>query len=157
MKKGDLLFVYGTLRRGASADLGNKMGASFVSHDRINGRLYSVGSGWFPGVKTGGPEFHPDDSSVVGDVFLLNDDKIVNQLDAYEGYPSLYDRSVVRTEEGRDVWVYTYNPSVHSDSEIKGETGSVRSKPRCRLRPEGELLCLPRLPQSRRKPIRPWR
>lgn len=115
VKKGDMLFVYGTLRRGASNDLSNFGGASFVESATIAGRLYGVG--WFPGVKLPEPDSEEDDR-VVGDVFLLNDDNVVVQLDTYEGYPNLYDRSVVETDNERKVWVYTYNPSVSEDSRI---------------------------------------
>lgn len=112
MKAGDLLFVYGTLRRGESADLSNKTAVEFVGEDRINGDLYNLG--WFPGVKNVNTDemesyFYPSLSMVHGDVFRILDASITSMLDAYEGYPSLYGRSVVLSGEGRLVWVYTYN------------------------------------------------
>lgn len=101
MQKGDMLFVYGTLRQGECSDLSIRSGAEFVSKDEINGDLYDLG--WYPGVKLGG------DNLVRGDVFQLKDASIITQLDTYEGYPNLYDRSVVETKGGRQVWVYTIN------------------------------------------------
>lgn len=119
MNKGDLLFVYGTLRKGGSADLSRNPNASFIDSDRINAKLYSIG--WFPGILAGDTteKFDETQPYVVGDVFLLNDATIKDQLDAYEGYPSLYDRRQVITENGHTVWVYTYNGSVSEDSRIK--------------------------------------
>jgi gamma-glutamylcyclotransferase (GGCT)/AIG2-like uncharacterized protein YtfP len=119
VNKGELLFVYGSLRRGERADLSNNMRASFICPDRINGLLYSVS--WFPGLKEVPdiPAFDYDAPSVVGDVFRLRDDTIIKQLDAYEGYPDLYERLQTVTESGRKVWVYVYNHGVHEDSRVK--------------------------------------
>lgn len=118
MKTGDLLFVYGTLRTGERADLSHNPLAKPAGSTRINGELYSVG--WFPGVKLPDESLSFDSSqpTVTGDVFEVTSDKLVTMLDHYECYPSLFDRSQVDTEDGRTVWVYTYNAEVHSDSRI---------------------------------------
>lgn len=109
MKKGDHLFVYGTLRLGQPADLSRSGRVLFVRPDRISGTIYDLG--WYPGVKL--PENHsmfsPSSPSVSGDVFLIEDESEIARLDNYEGYPSLYNRMVVQTESGLPVWVYTYN------------------------------------------------
>lgn len=114
VKKGDSLFVYGTLRRGESADLSlGKKGHSvmFVGKDAINGQLYNLGA--YPGIKeVSDSGFNPDKDTVVGDVFVLGDESITELLDAYEGYPSLYGRQQVTSKAGRTVWVYTYNHQV---------------------------------------------
>jgi len=127
MKKGDLLFVYGTLRRGERADLAkgqNSFGVSFVGEDRINGKMYNIGS--FPGLKI--PEclnqemcdgFCESCDAIVGDVFRVREESITALLDAYEGYPFMYDRRVVTMESGRKAWVYTYNYEVKDDSLIE--------------------------------------
>jgi gamma-glutamylcyclotransferase (GGCT)/AIG2-like uncharacterized protein YtfP len=118
MKKGDLLFVYGTLRQGEANDLSIKSGAELVGDDSINGRLYDLG--WYPGVKLlKNNGFDHRLPSVTGTVFLLTDDNIVRHLDSYEGYPNLYDRSVVKTAEGREAWVYTYNDEVGDNQCIR--------------------------------------
>lgn len=115
MKLGNFLFVYGTLRRGEAADLSQgraAYGAKFIEKDRINGEIYNLG--WYPGVKLL-PSLPPSslfDSSgptVTGDVFRITDESITPILDAYEGFPSLYNRHKVETENGFIAWVYTYN------------------------------------------------
>jgi gamma-glutamylcyclotransferase (GGCT)/AIG2-like uncharacterized protein YtfP len=112
VKKGDLLFTYGTLRPGEHADLSNNFATDHVGQDSIIGTLYHLGG--YPGLKLEG------DDPVYGDVFKLRNDNIVAILDMYEGYPSLYSRSVVRAKSGRSVWVYTYNPSVEGRREVPG-------------------------------------
>jgi gamma-glutamylcyclotransferase (GGCT)/AIG2-like uncharacterized protein YtfP len=127
MKKGDCIFVYGTLRRGERADLSKQFyayGVDFVAKDKINGKLYHLGS--FPGVKGVNPEFTPSRPVVTGEVFRVRDLSIAALLDAYESYnpdsptTGLYNRSQVETEEGRTVWVYTYNHPVIEDQRIEG-------------------------------------
>lgn len=103
MKKGDLLFVYGTLRKGASSDLSRDERAEYVGEDTIRGRLYALGS--FPGVKYAGDS----DSLVRGDVFRILDDELVKRLDVYEGYPDMYGQVTTETHDRRQVYVYTYN------------------------------------------------
>jgi gamma-glutamylcyclotransferase (GGCT)/AIG2-like uncharacterized protein YtfP len=119
MKKGDLLFVYGTLRQGESADLSLKSGAKLIGADTINGLIYNIG--WFPGVhlpKNTDNGFDPRLPEVHGEVFEITDDAMVRQLDNYEGYPNLYDRSQVETSRSRFVWVYTYNGSPGDNQRI---------------------------------------
>lgn len=138
MKKGDCIFVYGTLRRGERADLAKQahaFGVDFLSVDKINGGLYHLGS--FPGVKLldyvddpdGRPLFYSGNPTVTGEVFRVRDVSIGAMLDAYEGYippedrtsghQGLYDRCIVETEKGRAVWVYTYNHPVIEEQRIE--------------------------------------
>lgn len=119
MKQGDLLFVYGTLRKGERADLSNKLGTRFMGEDAISGALHDTGYG-FPGVKDVKEEFSPGACIVKGDVFRLENETVIAILDAYENYPQMYDRKVVKSAKGRDVWVYTYNYDVPEDSKISG-------------------------------------
>lgn len=110
MKKGDLLFVYGTLRRGERASLGDGFygaGTAFIGKDEVNGEIFDLGS--YPGAMVVGDYFDPKKPRVVGDVFRIKDASIVALLDAYEGYPDLYSRCETKSERGRTVWVYTYN------------------------------------------------
>lgn len=131
MLKNDLVFVYGTLRQGERMDLQRQRGAfevSFVSRDKINGKMYHIGT--FPGVKDVNSRFDPNDPTIVGEVFRLRGQSIVAILDAYECYdadnPSrgLYDRCQVKSERGRLVWVYTYNGMVLPEQLI--ESGDWR-------------------------------
>lgn len=127
MKKGDCIFVYGTLRRGERADLSKQFyayGVDFIAKDKINGKLYHLGG--FPGVKDVSSDFIQSAPCVIGEVFRIRDLSIAALLDAYESYnpdsptTGLYNRSKVETEEGRTVWVYTYNHPVIEDQRIEG-------------------------------------
>ena len=131
MKKGDELFVYGTLRRGERADLHRsacQFSVEYLGRDKINGKLYSLGP--YPGIKLI-PSLNGDfDSSlplVVGDAFYIKDSSVCANLDAYECYnpeaptQGLYDRTQVVAESGRIVWVYVFNGPVIEDQLI--ETG----------------------------------
>lgn len=127
MKKDDSIFVYGTLRRGERADLTKQFyayGVDLLGPDRINGKLYHLGS--FPGVKLSAlGDFDPAVPVVVGEAFRIHDASIVAILDAYEGYQSenpttgLYDRCQIQTERGRTVWVYTFNGMVIPEQQIE--------------------------------------
>jgi gamma-glutamylcyclotransferase (GGCT)/AIG2-like uncharacterized protein YtfP len=121
MQKGDLVFVYGTLRKGERADLSRyqqSFGVSYMGPDHISGMLFHLGA--YPGVKLTTDEFGEEHPSVVGEVFRILDASITTILDAYEGYPSLYQRSEVTTARGRKVWVYTYNHPVREEQLIIG-------------------------------------
>lgn len=134
MKSGDLLFVYGTLRRGESADLKEQArgGACFIATDEINGDLYNLG--WFPGVKAEPGHFDPGKPSVRGDVFLLRDDALCKRLDVYEGYPNLYNRIETYTAGERHVWVYTYNHDVIELQRLIGGDWKMRDDIHVRMR-----------------------
>lgn len=129
MRKGDELFVYGTLRKGERADLcksQNQFSVSFIGKDEINGKLYHLGA--YPGLKLINPAQQTFDMalpSVIGEVFLVRDESVGALLDAYEGYPTLYERDQVLSKEGRLLWVYIYNPMVTEDQLI--ETGDWKN------------------------------
>lgn len=109
MKKGDLIFVYGTLRPGEGA-AGKMREAEYVGEDRINGDLYTMG--YYPGAKAVPGHFDAGKPTITGDVFKIVTDTLVPLLDMYEGYPHLYGKVETETAEGRHVWVYTYNHDV---------------------------------------------
>jgi gamma-glutamylcyclotransferase (GGCT)/AIG2-like uncharacterized protein YtfP len=130
VKKNEYVFVYGTLRRGERADLAKQahnFSVSYCGQDKINGKLYHLGS--YPGLKLLPHyiEFNPTQPIVIGERFRIRDASIGAILDAYEGYDSehpeqgLYNRVVVEAESGEQVWVYVYNPMVIEDQRI--ETG----------------------------------
>jgi gamma-glutamylcyclotransferase (GGCT)/AIG2-like uncharacterized protein YtfP len=127
MKKGDLLFVYGTLMSGERMSLADMAGMSvqFISNDSIDGEMYNIGR--FPGVKIpDGIGGTAEGGIVYGEVYRLLTPGLVARLDAYEGYPDLYDRRQVITGKGRTVWVYTFNPAVTEYELIK--TGDWRTR-----------------------------
>jgi len=141
IKKNDELFVYGTLRKGERADLSkyaNKFSVEYLGRDEINGLLYHLGA--YPGFKripdSDYSSFFPRESVVLGEVFLCKDASAGALLDAYEGYPHLYERAQVISKEGRLVWVYCYNGMVSPDQLI--ETGDWKN---------------PRLAVTKRMPI----
>jgi gamma-glutamylcyclotransferase (GGCT)/AIG2-like uncharacterized protein YtfP len=133
MKTGELIFVYGTLRRGERADLAKQQhnfGVAFIGDDKVNGKLYHLGS--FPGLKHALFEedgFLPDEPTVTGECFRILDASVTSLLDAYEGYVApedrtpayqgLYDRCQVYTERGRRAWVYTFNGPVIEEQRIE--------------------------------------
>lgn len=113
MKKGDLLFVYGTLRPGKGAN-GFLREQEHIGETRISGKLYNLG--WYPGVKIEGEgRFISEGPTVKGDLYRLTDESITSRLDSYEGYPNLYDRKKVETESGETTWVYEYNHGVSEE------------------------------------------
>lgn len=127
MKKGDLVFVYGTLRHGESADINNKFeGIVPVGVDRINGQIFDVG--WYPGLKEISEngesmfEFTRSQPMVTGEVYVIPDEDAIARLDQYEGYPALYGRRQFQTETGKTVWAYTYNrPVQYHDLVVSGD------------------------------------
>lgn len=137
MKKGELVFVYGTLRRGERADLARQQaqfGVSFIGTDAINGKMYHLGA--YPGVKTEAVDvFERTKPSVIGEVFRIRHESIIILMDTYEGYPELYERLQTRTAEGRLVWVYTYNHPVTPDQLIESGDWVKNRDPIVRSRP----------------------
>lgn len=130
MKKGDEVFVYGTLRKGERADLsknGSNFSVEYLGMDAINGKLYHLGA--YPGVKLLQSleigDFDQAQPLVTGEVFYIKDSSVGALLDAYEGYPHLYGREQVLSQDGRIVWVYVYNPMVIEDQLI--ETGDWKN------------------------------
>lgn len=122
----DHLFVYGSLRRGEAADLSQKPGAEFVQSDTINGLLYAVS--WYPGAKVQPGCYDTTLPHIVGDVFKVIDEGLPPILDAYEGYPTLFDRVETVTAGGIITWVYVYNHDV-DDSRLVDD-GDWLNRPR---------------------------
>ena len=72
----ELVFVYGTLRRGSS-DHFRMDGAGFITAGRIAGRMYQIS--WYPGLVL-------DDAGddIIGEVYSVDQDMLGN-LDSFEG------------------------------------------------------------------------
>lgn len=126
MKVGDKIFAYGTLRPGFRANSILVGKAEHHGTTRINGKLYDVASGGFPGVKLTHASpipgeaipFLSEEPTVEGDLYEIKDQRLIERLDSYEGYPTLYDRRRVVTENGLETWVYTFVPVVDEDQRI---------------------------------------
>ncbi|WOI56412.1 gamma-glutamylcyclotransferase family protein [Palleronia sp. LCG004] len=106
---GDLVFVYGTLRRGFinnEATLAFRGGAEFIAEGWVPGLLYSTG--WYPALIEEGP------GSVKGEVWRLTTTGVMAILDDYEGLmdePAEYERvrREVQTDQGpMEAWLYLY-------------------------------------------------
>jgi len=104
----ELLFVYGTLRRGASrggyaARL--EAEAEWLSAAQTPGRLYQVNPD-YPGM------VKADNSRdwVTGEVWAIDDPQLWMALDDYEGTEYVRARCLVTLADGeeREAWVYLY-------------------------------------------------
>lgn len=103
--------VYGTLRYGGPAN-GLMRGFKYLGKDHIYGKIYNL-SGYYPALHLGteGEEDH----QVVVDLYEIKDERLLANIDRYEGYfpnepdQSLYKRELTLTVEGNmEVWVYEY-------------------------------------------------
>lgn len=108
----DLIFLYGTLRRGSSRhNILKRLGAEYVGKGTVQGELFDLGD--YPGArKTEKPS-----SRVVGEIYRLpNPAQAFAVLDAVEGFrPSAPESSLFRREtttarlangECRTAWLY---------------------------------------------------
>ena len=95
------VFVYGTLKSGGEIRGLNQFGegASIVGKAKTKYPDYEMSDlGAFPGVFLNG-KFH-----IQGEVWEVSD-KVLEQLDAIEGYPDFYNKQVVHTTQGK-AWMY---------------------------------------------------
>lgn len=74
--EGELVFVYGTLRRGASNHF-RMAEAEFVSVGTVNGRLYQIN--WYPGLVLDAAA-----DRVVGEIYQVST-SVMEELDLFEG------------------------------------------------------------------------
>lgn len=91
------VFVYGTLKRGQSNHHLLK-DAEYLGDDCIEGKLFDLGG--FPAAHWDGVDM------IVGEKFEIKDQKTLERLDMLEGHPDFYNRRVVKTKTGQDVWTY---------------------------------------------------
>lgn len=89
------VFVYGTLKKGFGNHHWMELaGGKFVSEAVLNGaKMYSCK--YYPAIVL-------EEGSVKGELYTIED---IAPLDRLEGYPRLYNRSLVHTTEG-EAWVY---------------------------------------------------
>lgn len=94
------IFVYGTLRRGASNHaVLQRTGARFVGEARTAPR-YELGTlGPYPALVRGGAR------AIDGEVFEV-DEAATAELDRFEGVPDLYVREPIELEDGALVDAY---------------------------------------------------
>ena len=108
----DHIFVYGTLRRGQGAckTFGLEEHGEFVGTFKADGwGMYTLGG--FPGVRA------EEGQSIIGDIFKVNDPKLMDHLDRYEGEGSLYFRKVTEVN-GIKCWIYEYGRQLNETYRI---------------------------------------
>jgi gamma-glutamylcyclotransferase (GGCT)/AIG2-like uncharacterized protein YtfP len=96
-----LIFVYGSLRSGASSAMAARFpGSRFIGDATVRGSLYDLGA--YPGLL-----LNESNGLVVGEVFQV-DDEVLRELDDFEA-PSSYWRKQVEVSVGcekKTCWIY---------------------------------------------------
>ena len=116
-------FAYGTLRLNNQHKMAAKLSAAskLLSLGYITeAKLYKID--WFPALKNEGTE----DDIVIGDIYLLEDEQLLLELDEYEGFgigapPYEFKREKVKAysdQEVFDCWVYWYNIPLPDKAEL---------------------------------------
>ena len=117
LARGQLLFVYGTLRRGSTHPVAERLAANaeYAGEARVQGELY-----WATEEYPGLAATRDEESYTKGDLYLLPDPGLLDVLDAYEG--SAYERRRMPVESfsmgPAAAWVYVYLPSVTPERRI---------------------------------------
>jgi gamma-glutamylcyclotransferase (GGCT)/AIG2-like uncharacterized protein YtfP len=113
------LFVYGTLKRGQKSPLQERMenSTTFISEATVNGNLYMVT--YYPALS-----LECVNSTVHGEVFEIDDQALLNELDEYEGIcnepsaPNEYRRELIdvtlKDQSTVKAWAYIYNWSTEN-------------------------------------------
>ncbi len=116
----DLVFVYGTLRRG---EVNHHLlsGTEFMGVHKTRSGYRMLHLGTYPGVVAGGS------TAIEGEVYRVGGKQLVH-LDRLEACPRLYSRKLIPTPWGR-AWIYLYrgnrlNRAVIPSGNWRGETMS---------------------------------
>lgn len=110
------VFVYGTLRHEYNGHMSNYLRENarlITNRATTRGEMYMLG---YPGVIDG-------DDLIHGDVFEVQSDEVLTQLDAYEGHPNLFERQkrFINMPDGEQVeaWIYVYQGNPNPDRRIE--------------------------------------
>lgn len=107
-----LIGVYGTLKRGFRADYLLKHGKFLISgFFKIPFKMYDTGS--FPVLVK---DVNNHKHNIFLEIFEINDPSIITSLDMYEGYPSLFVKSVVDNITDDIVVIYTAGKGLEEDA-----------------------------------------
>lgn len=114
----ELLFVYGSLRRGFEAqDLMRRLAARYVGKGSVRGRLFDLGK--FPGaLKIPGTS-----TRVVGELYQLpSAARALKSLDRYEGNRYRRELAEVKLRDGKRAraWIYWLQRIPASQHQIRG-------------------------------------
>jgi gamma-glutamylcyclotransferase (GGCT)/AIG2-like uncharacterized protein YtfP len=98
----DLVFVYGTLRKG---EVNHHLlsDADYCGLHLTRPRYRMLHLGTYPGVVAGGS------TAIEGEIYRVGTKGLV-KLDRLEAYPRLYTRNLIPTDWGR-AWIYLYRGS----------------------------------------------
>ncbi len=107
MRDENYLFVYGTLLKGTNHPVHRVLArhAQFVGCGNFQGNLYDLGS--YPGAVAS--DENPD--RVRGEVYRLRKpERVLRELDGYEGGEFRRERASIFLENGKEVrsWIYLY-------------------------------------------------
>jgi len=125
-----LLFVYGSLKRGQRA------------HHLLE-RLDWLGEAWLPGACLHDlgpfPMAVPGEGRIQGEVYAVGEADL-EALDRYEGAPRLFERHWLNLEDGRRAWVYLGRPhQVRHSAPLGSGCWLGPSVPKPRIGAQGEL------------------
>ncbi len=100
----ELIFVYGTLRRGGSNHC-RMDGSTHITHATVKGKLYQVD--WYPGLV-----LDAKGSTIEGEIYSVPHSMIAD-LDQYEGpeYRRIQHQATNQAGQTFDVWVWEWKQS----------------------------------------------
>ena len=101
------VFVYGTLKKGCGNN--TLLSSSTYLGDAITeekGLLIQMGCPYYVPAHE-----HDKALPILGELYQLDGPTTCRQLDRLEGYPSHYNRKVIRTTDGDHAWMYYVRPS----------------------------------------------
>ena len=107
----ELVFVYGTLRRGGSNHF-RMEGAEFVAKAWVPGRLYRID--WYPGIV-----LEDRVGDVLGELYEVSDEQL-SELDEFEGaeFRRIKADAVLPTGKGVGAWLWEYPGKVDEECRI---------------------------------------
>ncbi|MET0048141.1 MAG: gamma-glutamylcyclotransferase family protein [Sedimenticola sp.] len=116
----ELVFVYGTLRRG---ELNHHLmcGAEYCGDHVTLPRYRMIDLGAYPGVVEGGG------TAITGEIYRVNGQQF-RQLDRLEDYPRLYNRKLIPSPWG-SAWIYIYRGVRNGRSVIPGGNWLGQQRP----------------------------
>lgn len=113
------VFVYGTLKKGFGNHRLLDGRSVFVQEDAIQGHtLFDLGP--YPALQSGGED------TISGEVYMIGPNTL-RDLDRLEGHPTFYERRVVKTVGGHEVWAYFMDNVRGSARKIEGSWPSKRA------------------------------
>jgi len=101
-----LVFVYGTLRRGESNN--RCFGDSEYMFEAVTEGQYVISGNGIPFVCLPS-EGNSHAGRIVGDVYRVTKQAVMDRLDALEGHPNCYERKLIPLNGGLTAWMYHHD------------------------------------------------